>query len=81
MTLTTEAGIFAVLVIAGSASLVAKDVGSSGATSEGKQVFDKWCADCHAATSPHRQMLAGTYALEQFLIRVVNPRRLSKGPI
>lgn len=31
----------------------------------GKKVYDRWCEGCHAAITPLRTPLAGTYALQQ----------------
>lgn len=54
----------AVLVTAAAAGVFAVDVLPDGVSSQGKQVFDKWCADCHAPVSARRQLVPGTYALQ-----------------
>jgi mono/diheme cytochrome c family protein len=61
----TGAVLAVVLVAAGVTSVVAVDVLPDGVSSQGKQVFDKWCADCHAPVSARRQLVPGTYALQE----------------
>jgi mono/diheme cytochrome c family protein len=55
----------AVLVTSVAAIVVAESVLPRAAPSEGKQEFDKWCADCHARVSARRQLVPGTYALQE----------------
>jgi mono/diheme cytochrome c family protein len=44
---------------------LAEGVLPGSAASQGKQVFDQWCADCHAPVSAHRELVPGTYALQE----------------
>ena len=58
-------------------TILAQACGAAESPTEGKQVFDRWCADCHAPVSAHRQMLPGTYALQN-LYKGVKPAALEQ---
>jgi mono/diheme cytochrome c family protein len=52
-------------VLAGLVAMSALSPASAADVANGKKVFDRWCEGCHAAITPLRTPIAGTYALQQ----------------
>jgi mono/diheme cytochrome c family protein len=65
MTWLNKAAVSALMLVTVASIVVAEDARPRGVAVEGKQVFDKWCVDCHAPVSARRALVPGTYALQE----------------